>query len=101
MGQGQVLLVESPTPPLKKMYNRPCKVGEQYTTYIMPRGDYGGVTLGGCRLDGVWDGEMDPEVAEGIKQRCCALCPQLGKPGELKVINHGVGLRREFSTQHG
>lgn len=60
----------------------------------MPRGDYGGVILGGCRLDGVWDGTLDLEIVKGIKERCCALCPDLGPPEKLNIISHGVGLRR-------
>ena len=35
------------------------------------------------------------DFAELIKQRCCALVPELGRPEDLKVIKHGVGLRRE------
>lgn len=33
------------------------------------------------------------EFAEDIKRRCCALAPELGKPEDLKVIKHGLGLR--------
>ena len=50
--------------------------------------------LGGCRIDGDWSGEVDTDFAEDIKRRCCALVPGLGKPEELKVLKHGVGLRR-------
>jgi hypothetical protein len=53
------------------------------------------VILGGCRQEGNWDGKVDLEFAEDIKRRCCALCPELGKPEELQVVSHGVGLRRE------
>ena len=51
--------------------------------------------LGGCRMDNIWDGEVDLEFAENIKRRCCALVPELGKPEDLKVLHHGVGLRRK------
>ena len=52
--------------------------------------------LGGCRIDGVWDAQPSEELAEDIKRRCCALCPDLGKPEELKVLKIGVGLRRKL-----
>ena len=32
-------------------------------------------------------------LAQTIMQRCCALCPELGKPEDLQVISHNVGLR--------
>ncbi|KAI9742604.1 MAG: hypothetical protein M1818_003745 [Claussenomyces sp. TS43310] len=91
--RGQVMLVESPRPPIRRMYFRSPKRVASDTTYVFPRGEHGGVILGGCRMDGVWDGEMDPAFADDIKRRCCALCPELGRPEDLKVISHGVGLR--------
>ncbi|KAK7219722.1 hypothetical protein V2G26_007725 [Clonostachys chloroleuca] len=62
-------------------------------THIFPRGERGGVILGGCREKYNWDAEADMEFAEVIKRRCCALVPQLGKPKDLKIIKHGVGFR--------
>jgi hypothetical protein len=56
----------------------------------------GGVILGGCRVDKDWNGEVNLEFAEDIKRRCCALAPELGQPEDLKVIQHGVRLRRKF-----
>jgi hypothetical protein len=69
-------------------------------THIFPRGKdgMGGVILGGCREKNNWNGEVDLEFAEVIKRKCCALVPQLGKPENLKVIKHGVGLRRTYPT---
>lgn len=32
-------------------------------------------------------------LAKTIMQRCCDLCPELGKPEDLQVISHNVGLR--------
>lgn len=55
----------------------------------------GGVVLGGCRLDNDWTGDVDETLVEDIKQRCCALAPELGKPEDLNVIYHAVGLRRK------
>lgn len=76
------------------MYFRaPDRDGE--ATHIFPRGDNGGIILGGCRQKNNWNGAVEPEFAEVIKARCCALAPQLGKPQDLRVIKHGVGLRRE------
>ncbi|OBT51886.1 hypothetical protein VE04_07910 [Pseudogymnoascus sp. 24MN13] len=90
---GQVILVESPKTPIEKMYFRSPQRTHSDTTYVFPRGKHGGVILGGCRLDGVWTGEVNLDLAEDIKKRCCELCPELGKPEDLKVIRHGLGLR--------
>ncbi|KAH8892652.1 putative D-amino acid oxidase [Thozetella sp. PMI_491] len=91
--KGQVLLVESPKVPLQRMYFRSPRRVDNDTTYIFPRGTTGGVVLGGCRWDHAWDGDIDPTLAEDIKRRCCALAPELGRPEDLKVISHSVGLR--------
>lgn len=96
--QGQIVLVEGPEKPIRKMYFRaPHRDGE--ATHIFPRGERGGVILGGCRQKGRWDGEPEMDFAEVMKQRCCALVPELGRPEDLKVIKHGVGLRRTYRTQ--
>jgi D-amino-acid oxidase len=89
------MLVESPETPIERMYFRSPKRVASDTTYVFPRGKHGGVILGGCRIDGVWEGAVDLNFAEDIKRRCCALCPELGRPEDLKVISHGVGLRRK------
>lgn len=90
------MLVESPKTTMTRMYFRSPQRVNKDTTYVFPRGPHNGVVLGGIRLDNDWSGEVDLELAEDIKQRCCALAPELGKPEDLKVIYHGVGLRREF-----
>ncbi|KAM0699011.1 hypothetical protein Q7P36_001057 [Cladosporium allicinum] len=92
--RGQIILVEGPKEPIRKMaFRAPDRDGE--ATHIFPRGPNGrgGVILGGCRQKDNWDGEADLEFAEVIKKRCCALVPQLGKPEDLRVIKHGVGYR--------
>ena len=89
------MLVESPNPALSKMYFRSPMRTHKDTTYVFPRGEHSGVVLGGCRLDGVWEGEPSMELAEDIKRRCCDLCPELGQPEDLKVLKHGLGLRRK------
>jgi hypothetical protein len=94
--QGQIMLVESPKTPMTRMYFRSPQRVNKDTTYVFPRGPHNGVVLGGVRLDNNWSGDVDLEFAEDIKKRCCALAPELGKPEDLKVIYHGVGLRREF-----
>ncbi|KAJ9157712.1 putative D-amino acid oxidase [Pleurostoma richardsiae] len=91
--RGQVMLVETPKTPLKTMYFRSPRRVDSDTTYVFPRHPSGGVILGGCRVDNDWNGEPDLGFAEDIKKRCCALAPELGKPEDLKVIYHAVGLR--------
>ncbi|THX52632.1 putative D-amino acid oxidase [Aureobasidium pullulans] len=91
--RGQIMLVESPKTLMTRMYFRSPQRVNKDTTYVFPRGPHNGVVLGGIRLDNDWSGEVDLELAEDIKQRCCALAPELGKPEDLKVIYHGVGLR--------
>ncbi|KAK1473843.1 FAD dependent oxidoreductase [Colletotrichum tamarilloi] len=91
--RGQTILVEQPIEPLKRMYFRSPRRVDNDTTYIFQRPLAGGIVLGGCRQDGNWDKEVDPELTKTILQRCCALAPELGKPGDLKIIKHGVGLR--------
>lgn len=95
--KGQIILVEGPKEPIRKMaFRAPDRDGE--ATHVFPRGPNGrgGVILGGCRQKNNWNGEVDLEFAEVIKKRCCALVPQLGKPENLRVIKHGVGFRREY-----
>lgn len=91
--RGQVMLVENPEIEMKRMYFRSPQRVNKDTTYVFPRNPGGGVILGGCRFDNEWEGAVDLEFAEDIKRRCCALAPELGKPEDLKVIQHGVGLR--------
>ncbi len=86
--------MEGPEIPIRKMaFRAPDRGGE--ATHLFPRGERGGVILGGCRQKDNWDGEVDLAFAEVIKKRCCDLEPQLGKPEDLKVVKHGVGLRRK------
>ncbi|KAL1861098.1 hypothetical protein Plec18170_001613 [Paecilomyces lecythidis] len=90
--RGQILLVEGPEEPIRRMaFRAPHRDGE--ATHVFPRGERGGVILGGCRQKDNWDGEADMEFADVIKKRCCALVPELGDPKDLKIIKHGVGLR--------
>ncbi|KAK2053568.1 FAD dependent oxidoreductase [Colletotrichum caudatum] len=91
--RGQTVLVEQPIQPLKRMYFRSPHRVNNNTTYIFQRPLAGGIVLGGCRQDGCWDREVDPELAKTIIERCCALAPELGRPEDLKIIKHGVGLR--------
>ncbi len=96
-----MILVENPSPAVTRMYARSPRRVDNDATYVFPRNPGGGIILGGCRMDGVWDGEVDLEFAEDIKRRCCELVPELGKPEDLKVLQHGVGLRREFLSFYG
>ena len=52
--------------------------------------------LGGSREDNNWSDVWDEELGQKILQRCCALCPELGKPEDLQVISKNIGLRRKF-----
>ena len=97
--KGQVMLVENPKTPMTRMYFRSPQRVNKDTTYIFPRNPGGGVILGGCRVDNDWSGEVCMDFAEDIKRRCCALAPELGRPEDLKVIQHGVGLRRKFLSE--
>lgn len=90
------MLVESPATPLKTMYFRSPRRVDSDTTYVFPRNPSGGVILGGCRFDNDWSDTIDLEFAEDIKRRCCALAPELGRPEDLKVVYHAVGLRRTY-----
>lgn len=52
--------------------------------------------LGGCRQEGNWDSQFDPNLAQRIMKRAVEACPALtdGKGVEaLDIIRHGVGLR--------
>ncbi|KAF2755753.1 putative D-amino acid oxidase [Pseudovirgaria hyperparasitica] len=91
--KGQIMLVESPKVQLEHMYLRSPKRVDSDTTYVFPRNPSGGVILGGCRIDNDWSDKIDIDLAEDIKRRCCALAPELGKPEDLKVVYHCVGLR--------
>lgn len=51
--------------------------------------------LGGSRQENDWSPEWDEALGQDIMKRCCALCPELGKPEDLQVIARNVGLRRE------
>jgi len=82
--------------PIPRMYIRSPKRVHKDTTYVFPRPLGGGVILGGSRQDGNWSSEPDMELAKQIMGKCCRLCPELGKVEDLKVLGHGVGLRRMF-----
>lgn len=90
------MLVENPEPPITRMYFRSPQRVNIDTTYVFPRNPSGGVVLGGCRFDNEWNSEVDLDFAEDIKMRCCELAPELGRPEDLKVIRHAVGLRRKL-----
>lgn len=88
-----MLLVETPKTRLQRQYARSPARTSKEATYIFPRNPGGGIILGGCRQKGVWNEKIDLKLAEEIKIRCCKLAPELGKPEDLKVLMHGVGLR--------
>lgn len=55
--------------------------------------------LGGSREDNNWSDVWDEELGQKILQRCCALCPELGRPEDLQVISKNIGLRRKFALR--
>ncbi|KAF2731576.1 hypothetical protein EJ04DRAFT_442803 [Polyplosphaeria fusca] len=91
--RGQTVLVAEPRKPISRMYFRSPKRLDPETTYVFPRPVGGGVILGGSRQEGDWNPEVDMELAKDIMERCCKLCPELGKPEELEILSHNVGLR--------
>ncbi|KAH8722239.1 hypothetical protein BGZ61DRAFT_347861, partial [Ilyonectria robusta] len=91
--KGQIYLVEAPRGGISKMSFRSGERLGSNSTHVFPRGRDGGVILGGCRFNGDWSENFDPEIGEGIKKRCCALVPELGKPEDLRILKQGVGLR--------
>ena len=64
-------------------------------THVFPRGRDGGIVLGGSRFAGDFSEHFDDAVGQGIKERCCALVPELGRPEDLRILKQGVGIRRE------
>ncbi|OAG00844.1 D-amino-acid oxidase-like protein [Paraphaeosphaeria sporulosa] len=91
--RGQTILVAEPKVPIERMYLRTPKRVDPTVAYVFPRPNGGGVILGGSRQDNDWSAEPDMSLAQTIMQRCCSLCPELGKPEDLQVISHNVGLR--------
>ncbi|KAL6152939.1 hypothetical protein ACJBU6_08106 [Exserohilum turcicum] len=91
--RGQTLLVAEPKTPINRMYFRSAHRLDPTTTYVFPRALGGGVILGGSRQDNDWSEEWDEQLCQQIMQRCCALCPELGRPEDLQVIAKNVGLR--------
>lgn len=94
--RGQTVLVAQPKIPIQRMYFRSPERINPSVSYVFPRPNGGGVILGGCRQDGNWSAEVDMELSKQIMEKCCALCPELGKPEDLQIISHNVGLRRKF-----
>ncbi len=69
---------------------------DRTVAYVFPRPLGGGVILGGSRDDGNWSDEWDEALGKDIMKRCCALCPELGKPEDLQIISKNIGLRRKL-----
>lgn len=67
-------------------------------SHVFPRPLGGGVIIGGVRLDNDWDDSFDESRVERIKQRACQLAPELGKPEDLQVVRHNIGLRRKSNS---
>lgn len=81
------------------MYFRSSQRLGSHNTHVFPRGQDGGIVLGGCRLNGDLNEEFDPVIGQGIKERCCDLVPGLGKPEDLRILKQGVGFRRKYPNR--
>jgi D-amino-acid oxidase len=92
------VLVAEPKVPITRMYLRSPRRLDPSVSYVFPRPNGGGVILGGSRQEGNWSPEVDLQLGKDIMEKCCALCPELGRPENLQVISHNVGLRRKFSS---
>jgi D-amino-acid oxidase len=77
------------------MYFRSARRVDPVPAYVFPRPQGGGVILGGSRHDNDWSDNIDDDLSEEIKRRCCELCPELGKAEDLQVLSVGVGHRRK------
>jgi D-amino-acid oxidase len=73
---------------------QPSLFGPDEFSHVFPRPLGGGIIIGGVRLNNEWNDSFDVSLAGRVKQRACQLCPELGKPEDLQVIRHNVGLRR-------
>ncbi|KAF1830295.1 hypothetical protein BDW02DRAFT_104958 [Decorospora gaudefroyi] len=91
--RGQTLLIAEPKVPISRMYFRAPARLDPTTTYIFPRPLGGGIILGGSRQDYDWSGTWDETLGQDILERCCALCPELGRPSDLQVLARNIGLR--------
>ncbi|KAI5286143.1 hypothetical protein KEM52_002126, partial [Ascosphaera acerosa] len=93
--QGQTVLLEDTRGGLADMamwFEGPG-MGPTEFAHVFPRPFGGGIVVGGVRLANDWAGQADARRAETIKERACRLEPRLGKPQDLRVVRHNVGLR--------
>jgi D-amino-acid oxidase len=79
------------------IWTQPSVLGPNEFSHVFPRPLGGGVIIGGVAIDNDWDESFDVSRVQRIKQRACQLAPELGKPEDLQIVRHNVGLRREFS----
>jgi len=79
-----------------RRYQRSPKRIDPTVAYVFPRPLGGGVILGGSRDENNWSDEWDEELGKTIMQRCCELCPELGRPEDLQIVSKNIGLRRKF-----
>ncbi|KAJ9361527.1 hypothetical protein DTO027B9_688 [Paecilomyces variotii] len=92
--KGQTILIAEPKTPIQKMYIwDTSRFGNNEFSHVFPRPLGGGIIIGGVKIDHDWDDKPDMARAERIKERACQLCPELGRPDQLQVLSHNVGLR--------
>ncbi|RPB02180.1 nucleotide-binding domain-containing protein [Choiromyces venosus 120613-1] len=68
------------------------RVGEGYISYVIRRPGAGTI-LGGCKVEGDWNEEVDEELSKEIMERCKILAPELLVNGEFEIISQQVGRR--------
>lgn len=73
---------------------QPSLFGPDMFSHVFPRPLGGGIVIGGLRLDNIWDDSFDVSLSDCLKRWACQLCPELGKPDDLQVVQNNVGLRR-------
>lgn len=94
--KGQTILIAEPVAPVERMaiWAQPSLFGPDEFSHVFPRPLGGGIIIGGVRCDNAFDDSVDSSLATRAKERACQLCPELGKPEDLQVIRHNIGLRR-------
>jgi glycine/D-amino acid oxidase-like deaminating enzyme len=93
--RGQLVLVRNEAPLMLACSG--ADGGTDEMIYCMMRAAGGGTVLGGCAQKDNWSPDIDPALAERIKQRAVELCPELVGKGQgvegLSVIRNAAGLR--------
>ncbi|KAF2112641.1 FAD dependent oxidoreductase [Lophiotrema nucula] len=91
--RGQTVTVRvNPQPPREITMMKPADPSDQ-GAYIVPRPGTDTFILGGTWDPHDWSSEPDPEVTEGIIERCKKVWKGLAADAELEIVSEQVGLR--------